>query len=317
MPEKKTDKSKGIPLGSAFTPIGVKGVLDSATRFQDMVNKMIKPQTDLLKAAATITRMTQDLKTTAEKMAFLSKFDAVNNPYLFLPSGLYGNITKSLYDVEEEIEVLEPEILENESLEIEQDERKKFERVIEELKNEIVNLRTTLDGIEKEREVGTKMSLKNAKTFVFGQTFRNQDFCDTQEYSEMIILYNTLNKDPHFELEMEVMRGNQDAIRLWELFAKANNIHSDASEDIKVMLKEIQRTIQGKAFVDTKVRGKSGPKNKPADIWAWEQVNKEKRPMNQVRQEWLKRDDVIKRDLKDPERQFRRVTSPDWKGKPD
>ena len=66
----------------------------------------------------------------------------------------------------------------------------------------------------------------NAKyILVHGELSDNKDFFLTKEYFEMIRLWNTLNKDESFDLPMEVMRDNKDAIRLWKLFTIANNIH--------------------------------------------------------------------------------------------
>lgn len=63
---------------------------------------------------------------------------------------------------------------------------------------------------------------------------------------------------------------------------------------------------------DTRQHGKSGRPNLPGDVWAWEQVNKHSRPMNEVYKEWIIRDDVKVRNLQAPKRQFNRITKPGW-----
>jgi len=102
---------------------------------------------------------------------------------------------------------------------------------------------------ETDSKESTKMAWNTKYVMVFGQTFRNQDFYMTEEYSEMMRLWNKLNEDQFFDLPMEVMRENPEAIRLWELFAKANNLHSNGSEDIKAIREEVARTRQAVEFL--------------------------------------------------------------------
>jgi len=78
------------------------------------------------------------------------------------------------------------------------------------------------------------MAYTNRFTLVTGHEFPNKDFNYTEEYFELQRLWNTHNRDPLFNLPMEVLRGDRDAIRIWELFAKANNINQ-ASRDIREM----------------------------------------------------------------------------------
>jgi hypothetical protein len=56
----------------------------------------------------------------------------------------------------------------------------------------------------------------------------------------------------------------------------------------------------------------SGRPHFPEDIWAWEQVNLNNRESTQVRKEWKDRAEVKKRNLVDPDRQFKRIIKPDW-----
>jgi len=69
------------------------------------------------------------------------------------------------------------------------------------------------------------------------------------------------------------------------------------------------------AVKDTKQHGKSGRPHLSEDIWAWEQVNIYNRPRTEVYREWLEREDVKGRNLQDPERQFDRITKPEWGNK--
>ncbi len=78
-------------------------------------------------------------------------------------------------------------------------------------------------------------------------------------------------------------------------------------------IQEAQNSL-GKAK-DIRRRGKSGRPSLPGDVWAWEQVNKHSRPMNEVYKEWIIRDDVQTRNSQDPNRQFNRITKPAWGNK--
>lgn len=49
------------------------------------------------------------------------------------------------------------------------------------------------------------------------------------------------------------------------------------------------------------------------DMWAWEQVNSIGREPSEVYQEWLQREGVQARNLIDSQRQFKRITKPDWR----
>jgi len=69
------------------------------------------------------------------------------------------------------------------------------------------------------------MTLHSKRIMIYGEIFNNEDFYLTEEYFEMLRLWNRLNKDEYFDLPLEVMRENKDAIRLWELFTIANDIH--------------------------------------------------------------------------------------------
>ena len=74
-------------------------------------------------------------------------------------------------------------------------------------------------------------------------------------------------------------------------------------------------SIQPEQKNNARRKGKSGRPNHAADIWAWEQVNKLNRPMNEVRQEWIVREDVKARELQDSKRQFNRIIKPEWGNK--
>ena len=69
------------------------------------------------------------------------------------------------------------------------------------------------------------MAIHSKRLMVHGEIFKNEDFYFTKEYFEMMRLWNKLNQDQYFGLGVEVMRENPDAIRLWELFTVANDIH--------------------------------------------------------------------------------------------
>jgi len=69
------------------------------------------------------------------------------------------------------------------------------------------------------------MAYKEKYEMIIGEMFRNEDFSLTEEYFEMIHLWNKLNEDPDFDLPGEVLSGKSEAIRLWELFTIANDIH--------------------------------------------------------------------------------------------
>jgi len=69
------------------------------------------------------------------------------------------------------------------------------------------------------------------------------------------------------------------------------------------------------AVKDAKRHHKSGRPHLSEDVWAWEQVNTYNRQKSEVYKEWLKKDDVKARNLQDPERQFDRITKPDWGNK--
>ncbi len=66
---------------------------------------------------------------------------------------------------------------------------------------------------------------------------------------------------------------------------------------------------------DTRQRGKSGRPHLQEDVWAWEQVNIYNRQRTEVYKEWRERIDVKARNLQDPERQFNRITKPEWGNK--
>jgi hypothetical protein len=53
-------------------------------------------------------------------------------------------------------------------------------------------------------------------------------------------------------------------------------------------------------------KGKPGRRSFSEDIWAWNQVNTLKRPINEVYEEWLENRDVQKRKLIDPKTHFYR-----------
>ena len=98
------------------------------------------------------------------------------------------------------------------------------------------------------------MAYSSKPSLVTGQTFKNKDFYLSKEYLEMIGLWNRLHRDPNFDLAMEVMRENPEAIRLWELFTEANNIQISKSDDLHLIRKEVEQ--MGKV-IESLVSGES------------------------------------------------------------
>lgn len=85
----------------------------------------------------------------------------------------------------------------------------------------------------------------------------------------------------------------------------------DTKQDIKhsaadFLLGQADKTQNGRT------RGEPGRRHAPDDVWAWEQVNKYKQPMNEVYSAWEEREGVVSRNLADPRRQFNRITKPEW-----
>jgi len=315
-------KKKGISLGRGISPESLIGVAKAVKSLSDFAAAITPPRSQLIQSAIAIQKLMDEMKISAQQYAEWERHQRGFDMYSLPVEGLYGRVTKGLYDVEDVIDALPEEV--DDETEIEPAERQLLLNQIENLKNEVGSLRQQLENAGQSPKGVEVLPFKN-KTLVFGQTFRNQEFYATQEYSEMIVLWNTLHKDPTFDLPMEVMRGNTDAIRLWELFAKANNLQFSTSEDIRVIRDEVQRTREAMEVlasqendktnipqIDGRRRGNSGRPHLPADRWAWQQVNEQKRPMNQVYQEWLARDDVVARELQDPKRHFNRITKPNW-----
>lgn len=69
------------------------------------------------------------------------------------------------------------------------------------------------------------MAWKSKYIIVTGQEFKNKSFNYTEEYFELMRLLNKYNRDPDFDIFFEIIRGNSSAIRLWELFTIASDIH--------------------------------------------------------------------------------------------
>ena len=64
--------------------------------------------------------------------------------------------------------------------------------------------------------------------------------------------------------------------------------------------------------VSLRKSGVPGRPHKEEDIWAWKQVNLENRDKADVFKEWKAKRKVQARNLVDAERQFKRVTQPNW-----
>jgi hypothetical protein len=84
------------------------------------------------------------------------------------------------------------------------------------------------------------MAFDDKPTIVTGMEFPNKEFNYSDEYFELMRLVNTNNKDPLFNWQMEIIRGNPDALRILELLSKATN--AEASETEK-MFEEILKRL--------------------------------------------------------------------------
>jgi hypothetical protein len=88
----------------------------------------------------------------------------------------------------------------------------------------------------------------------------------------------------------------------WESKQSSQNLSSDAGSP---------------DALETQKRGKSGRSGFKDDLWAWEQVNRDNRPKNDVFKEWIEKikADPRRCNMVDPKRQFNRITSPMWGNK--
>jgi len=99
-------------------------------------------------------------------------------------------------------------------------------------------------------------------------------------------------------------------LQLWE---KMLEYYEMSNERVKEPVGVNQSAAQVGAVKDAKQYRKSGRPHLPEDVWAWEQVNMYNRQRTEVYKEWHERNDVRARNLQDPERQFNRITKPEWK----
>ncbi len=106
------------------------------------------------------------------------------------------------------------------------------------------------------------MAYSSRPTLAAGDTFKNKDFNLSEQYTELIRLWNRLYRDPHFDLAMEVMRENPEAVRLWELLTIANNIHVNKSDDLNLIKKEIK---QAKKVIESLTINDDGESNGKAE----------------------------------------------------
>lgn len=230
--KKQDEEKEGTLTGKDYRKsLVLNDVLGSALVFQNMVKKLTTPGSEISRAAATLKQMTDGMENTYKNMGQvmnLGVISMVNSPiYEYLKTH-----PRILANVKEDIEILEPQILEDESLEISQDEREQFRNVIKELKEKISFIDQRIETLEHKEKSDTKLIHYPRPTMATGDMNRNNDFYLTEEYFELMRLWNTLSYEEYSDLPMEVRRGNKKAIRLWELFTIANNIHiSDFSKN--------------------------------------------------------------------------------------
>ncbi len=80
--------------------------------------------------------------------------------------------------------------------------------------------------------------------------------------------------------------------------------------ELRSKLPDLVTTWSSEASQPSNKRGKGGRPYHQEDLWAWKQINKNKRSKTSVYPQWLRR--VETRKLEDPKRQFNRIASYEW-----
>ena len=139
-------KQKGIQLGRGLDPSSLTSIARMAVKLQESARLISTYQPEIIKHAIAAAKIIKDAEAIMGRSAALSLYA----PNFSRTSGLYGEITKGLYDVEEVIDVI-PEELEDESSEIQPAVKQELLGQIREMKNELNSLRQRMETLEQEK----------------------------------------------------------------------------------------------------------------------------------------------------------------------
>ena len=121
----------------------------------------------------------------------------------------------------------------------------------------------------------------------------------------------------HFTLQYSVEEGKHKYIFDIKELVGHSRIREDFIGTVRNTFELSMEQVSTGKMNDRRQRGKSGRPHLSEDKWAWEQVNQNNRPMNEVYTEWLEKIKVNPErcNMVDPKRQFSRITKPGWGNK--